>query len=61
MHAVNLSQTQLIATLTALELFLEDCENVENHGGDPIDSSFKKGVDQTIKKFNKEYNKLRSK
>ena len=57
MHAVNLTQNQLIATLTALELFLEDCERDENNGGNPIDPSFKKGVEQTIKKLEKEYHK----
>lgn len=58
MHIVNLSQNQLIATVTALELFLEDCEREEHHGSNPIDPSFKKGVEQTIKKLEKEYKKL---
>jgi seryl-tRNA(Sec) selenium transferase len=57
-HSLELNKNQLVATLCALELFLEDCEREEHHGSDPIDPSFKKGVEQTINKLNKEYKKL---
>lgn len=54
---ITLTENQIIATLTALELFLEDSEREEHHGSPPIDPSFKKGIEQTIKKLEKEHKK----
>ena len=52
-YNIELTKNQLIAALAAFQLFSEDYK--DHWTG--VNPNFKKGVDQTVKKMEKEYNK----